>query len=261
MKSAIVALITLVSVIAQADTAGPRRLPISPGIPRPGAERPPVPVQKSSLDNPFAQFFLALQQLSEPKFDTTPVDPRMEAQRQQDIQAARATHNEAQFMTADEIAEQLAEEGGWNAADADEDIAIDPSLLIEPVNITGDSLSIDVNISTQRLTMQGSRTPLFSEVISTGKSGHGTVQGVFHPIRLALMWHSKKYDNSPMPYSVFFQKAGYALHETPFVKQLGRKASHGCVRQNHAGAEYVFNTVSWYVNHAGRTSVTIVVHD
>ena len=43
------------------------------------------------------------------------------------------------------------------------------------------------------------------------------------------MWYSRKYDMSPMPYSVFF-RGGYAIHGTGYVKQLGRPASHGCVR-------------------------------
>ncbi len=47
------------------------------------------------------------------------------------------------------------------------------------------------------------------------------------------MWYSRKYDMSPMPYSVFF-RGGYAIHGTGCVKQLGtpglawlRAAAHG----------------------------------
>ena len=43
------------------------------------------------------------------------------------------------------------------------------------------------------------------------------------------MWYSRKYDWSPMPYSVFF-RGGYAIHGTSAVKWLGTPASHGCVR-------------------------------
>jgi lipoprotein-anchoring transpeptidase ErfK/SrfK len=53
------------------------------------------------------------------------------------------------------------------------------------------------------------------------------------------MWYSRKYDNSPMPYSVFF-RGGYAVHGTSYVKQLGRPASHGCVRLPHAFAAKLF---------------------
>ena len=45
------------------------------------------------------------------------------------------------------------------------------------------------------------------------------------------MWYSRKYDMSPMPYSVFF-RGGYAIHGTGYVKQLGharpRMAACGC---------------------------------
>ncbi|GAC1040784.1 hypothetical protein thsrh120_07880 [Rhizobium sp. No.120] len=40
---------------------------------------------------------------------------------------------------------------------------------------------------------------------------------------------SKKYDDAPMPYAVFFN-GGYAIHGTYEVRRLGRPASHGCVR-------------------------------
>jgi lipoprotein-anchoring transpeptidase ErfK/SrfK len=53
------------------------------------------------------------------------------------------------------------------------------------------------------------------------------------------MHYSKKYDNAPMPHSIFFS-GGYAIHATPHVGNLGRPASHGCVRLHpeHAAQLY-----------------------
>jgi lipoprotein-anchoring transpeptidase ErfK/SrfK len=56
------------------------------------------------------------------------------------------------------------------------------------------------------------------------------------------MWHSRKYDMSPMPYSVFYH-GGYAIHGTSYVKKLGRPASHGCVRLATANAAKFYSLV------------------
>jgi lipoprotein-anchoring transpeptidase ErfK/SrfK len=64
--------------------------------------------------------------------------------------------------------------------------------------------------------------------VSTDKA-HITPTGSFKPTRMHEMWYSKKYDNAPMPHSVFFS-GGYAVHATYAIKRLGHPASHGCVR-------------------------------
>ena len=56
------------------------------------------------------------------------------------------------------------------------------------------------------------------------------------------MWYSRKYDMSPMPYAVFY-RGGYAVHGTGAVKQLGRPASHGCVRLHTANAATFYSLV------------------
>ena len=61
------------------------------------------------------------------------------------------------------------------------------------------------------------------------RKGYVTPTGSFKPTRMHEMWYSRKYDNAPMPHSVFFH-GGYAVHATDAVKRLGRPASHGCVR-------------------------------
>jgi lipoprotein-anchoring transpeptidase ErfK/SrfK len=75
--------------------------------------------------------------------------------------------------------------------------------------------------------------------VSTGRAGFRTPRGSFRPTALRRMHYSSKYDNSPMPHSVFF-RGGYAIHGTGYVRQLGRPASHGCVRlaKRHAAQLY-----------------------
>ena len=58
-------------------------------------------------------------------------------------------------------------------------------------------------------------------------------------------YFSKKYNNSPMPYSIFYYK-GYAIHGTSAVSNLGNSASHGCVRLHPDNAKLLFDLVKQY---------------
>jgi hypothetical protein len=46
-----------------------------------------------------------------------------------------------------------------------------------------------------------------------------------------------------MPHSIFFRKDGYAIHGTYEAKNLGRPASHGCVRISRENAATLFALV------------------
>ena len=91
--------------------------------------------------------------------------------------------------------------------------------------------------------------------VSTGRRGLATPAGVFHPQRLAVRWFSRKYDNSPMPHSIFF-RGGIAIHGTYEIAYLGRPVSHGCVRLQPANAAVLFGLVQ----QEGMGATTIVVH-
>ena len=79
--------------------------------------------------------------------------------------------------------------------------------------------------------------------VSTARKGYTTPTGTFHPYSLQPMHYSRKYDNSPMPHSIFFS-GGYAIHATPHVANLGRPASHGCVRLHPSHAATLYEIVS-----------------
>jgi lipoprotein-anchoring transpeptidase ErfK/SrfK len=116
--------------------------------------------------------------------------------------------------------------------------------------------AIVVNISRASQTMAVSVDGVQRHVwkVSTGRSGYGTPGGVYHPQMLARRWFSKKYYNSPMPYSIFFH-GGYAIHGTYYLRQLGGPASHGCVRLHPANAAVLFGLVQKH----GFGGTTIVV--
>jgi hypothetical protein len=81
--------------------------------------------------------------------------------------------------------------------------------------------------------------------VSTGRGRYRTPTGNYRPTRLERDYYSRKYNNSPMPHSIFFH-AGYAIHGTDYVRQLGRPASHGCVRLSRRNAARLFGIVKRY---------------
>jgi lipoprotein-anchoring transpeptidase ErfK/SrfK len=115
-------------------------------------------------------------------------------------------------------------------------------------------LVAQIDISSQTMTVTKQGRVIHKWRVSTARSGYVTPRGTYRPTRMHLMWHSRKYDWSPMPYSIFF-RGGYAIHGTGYVKQLGRPASHGCVRLNTANAATLYSLV----NQVGRGNTRIVV--
>ncbi|MGI9481440.1 MAG: L,D-transpeptidase [Hyphomicrobiales bacterium] len=78
--------------------------------------------------------------------------------------------------------------------------------------------------------------------ISSGRSGYLTPTGTYTPKFLHRMHYSRKYDNAPMPHSVFYYR-GYAVHGTTYERRLGRPASHGCIRLSRKNAKTFFYLV------------------
>lgn len=99
-----------------------------------------------------------------------------------------------------------------------------------------------ISLSAQRADISVDGMPAYSWAVSTARRGYVTPTGSYRPIRTERMWYSRKYDMSPMPYSVFF-RGGYAIHGTGYVRSLGRPASHGCVRLSPANAATFYSLV------------------
>ena len=118
------------------------------------------------------------------------------------------------------------------------------------------SLTARVDISTQTMTVSEYGRVVYRWKVSTARRGYHTPRGTYRPIRLHRMWHSRKYHNSPMPYSVFFH-GGYAIHGTYETRNLGRPVSHGCVRLRPEHAATFFAMVK----EAGRGNTSIVVRN
>jgi len=98
---------------------------------------------------------------------------------------------------------------------------------------------IQVDKSTQRMTVSEDGQVLYNWPVSTGKTGHATPSGSYQTFRMERDHFSKEWDDAPMPYSIFFTKVGHAIHGTN-SKNLGMPVSHGCVRLSvgHAATLY-----------------------
>ena len=103
-------------------------------------------------------------------------------------------------------------------------------------------VEINIDLASQTMTVHSGSGETFVWPISSGKAGHATPRGVFRPRALYVMVHSAKYGNAPMPHSIFFY-GQYAIHGTNAVGNLGRPASHGCVRISPANAATLFAMV------------------
>lgn len=112
---------------------------------------------------------------------------------------------------------------------------------------------IHIDKSDQRMYVE---TPIDQFVwdVSTGRKGYTTPSGEYQPYRMTKMHYSRKYDNAPMPYSIFFH-GGYAIHATDAVDRLGSPASHGCVRLNPQNARWLYRLVQEFG--AENTYITI----
>ncbi len=94
----------------------------------------------------------------------------------------------------------------------------------------GQQILVNIDKSTQEMTVFVDGIEQYNWKVSTGRGQYDTPSGTFTPTSMNEMWYSKQWDNSPMPHAIFFMKDGHAIHGTHEVKNLGKPASHGCVR-------------------------------
>lgn len=122
--------------------------------------------------------------------------------------------------------------------------------------VTGAKADVYITIDKSEQTMYV-ETPTDTYVwdVSTARKGYRTPVGEFKPYLIKPMHYSSKYNNSPMPHSIFFL-GGYAIHGTSDLKRLGRPASHGCIRLHPQNARWLYKLVKDYGKE--NTYITIV---
>ncbi|MEM6849323.1 MAG: L,D-transpeptidase [Pseudomonadota bacterium] len=103
-------------------------------------------------------------------------------------------------------------------------------------------VSATIDLSAQRMYVSVGGKRVANWAISSGRKGYRTPTGNYRPTRMHRENYTRKYNMSPMPHSIFF-RGGYAIHGTYYLKQLGRPASHGCVRLAPKNARTLYNLV------------------
>lgn len=111
-----------------------------------------------------------------------------------------------------------------------------------------------INLSNQRMNVYVDGAPRYNWPVSTARRGYRTPVGTFKPTAVVRYHRSTIYSGSPMPYSIFFLR-GYAIHGSYEIKDLGRPASHGCVRLHPNNAAALYSLVRQHG--AGNTVIKI----
>jgi lipoprotein-anchoring transpeptidase ErfK/SrfK len=114
---------------------------------------------------------------------------------------------------------------------------------------------ININKTTQRMTVSVDGQHRYTWKVSTGKFGYWTPSGTYRPFRMEPTHFSTEWDDAPMPNSIFFTTRGHAIHGSYHTRRLGRAVSHGCVRLAPSNARTLYSLVA----QRGMGNTTIVV--
>jgi len=99
-----------------------------------------------------------------------------------------------------------------------------------------------VDKSSQTMTVYHNGEIIGRWAVSTARAGKVTPSGTWTAKSLSRHHRSSRYDNAPMPYSIFYN-GHFAIHGTNQVKKLGRPASSGCIRLHPKNAAKLFSLV------------------
>ena len=118
-----------------------------------------------------------------------------------------------------------------------------PDSKTQSTGVAGTAVLINIDKAKQKMTVFLGGVEKYDWPISTGRAGYSTPSGTYTATSMNEVWYSKEWDNAPMPHSIFFRKDGYAIHGSYEVKNLGRPASHGCVRISPENAATLYALV------------------
>ena len=113
----------------------------------------------------------------------------------------------------------------------------------QSTGVAGTAVLINIDKAKQKMTVFLDGVEKYDWPISTGRAGYSTPSGTYTATSMNEVWYSKEWDNAPMPHSIFFMKDGHAIHGSYEVKNLGKPASHGCVRISPENAATLYALV------------------
>lgn len=99
-----------------------------------------------------------------------------------------------------------------------------------------------VHKSEQKLHLFKNGHKKYSWEVSTARAGKVTPTGTWNAQWLSKHHKSSRYNNAPMPYSIFYD-GNFAIHGTDQIHKLGTPASSGCVRLHPENAAVLFAMV------------------
>lgn len=102
------------------------------------------------------------------------------------------------------------------------------------------SLVASVDLSSQTMTVTHRGVVKYRWPVSTARAGKVTPTGTWTAKWLSRNHRSSRYNNAPMPYSIFYS-GNYAVHGTNQISRLGRPASAGCIRLHPSNAAKLFS--------------------
>lgn len=115
-------------------------------------------------------------------------------------------------------------------------------LILPALPALADRVVARVSISEQVMHVYHHGQLVYEWPVSTARQGKITPTGTWRPEVLSRNHRSRRYNNAPMPYAVFYS-GHYAIHGTNEVSRLGRPASAGCVRLHTENARTFFEMV------------------
>jgi hypothetical protein len=130
------------------------------------------------------------------------------------------------------------------------------ALLFAPAQPASALLEIAIDKHTQTMTVARDGAVLHRWPVSTGLRRYDTPGGRYTPFRMEVDHFSREWDDAPMPHSIFFTRKGHAIHGTTHLRNIGRPASHGCVRLEPANAKLLFEMVK----REGMPNVRVTLH-
>lgn len=116
------------------------------------------------------------------------------------------------------------------------------SIALTPAPAKADRIVARISLASQTMHVYRDGQLLYEWPVSTARRGKITPTGEWTAQWLSRHHRSSRYNNAPMPYSIFYS-GHYAIHGTDQISRLGRPASAGCVRLHPDNARVLFSMV------------------
>jgi lipoprotein-anchoring transpeptidase ErfK/SrfK len=119
-------------------------------------------------------------------------------------------------------------------------VLVSSLLVVQPAVSQAATLVAKVSLSNQTMTVIHRGRVIHNWKVSTARRGKVTPVGTWTAKWLSRNHRSSRYNNAPMPYSIFYN-GNYAVHGTDQISRLGTPASAGCIRLHPDNAAKLFS--------------------